>query len=646
MREKYNTIYNNSFNTESSYIHRYLGAEIETILNPESNSIHGVDFDSIYVDMSKTEEHLIPFKRHMDSDRCIFLTGVTGCGKSSIINHIFHLDINNKVRIEDRSLYILFSFDHAIAAREKGELTTYFINIIKEACEALEKELEREGLKTNISKFYKYIERVRADNLQHGTDIKRGTASERLKNLAEKDPIEYYALQLKYYLTELKKIDHVVLIVDDIESVGYQMELVPIDLGLTLWSCFKRQPTSVSKVWSSCVVLSCRHYVYRMIQKHAIDAKYTIKSGIDSQTLESYPIDDEINITESVKLIEIIKKRVQALKVVKTDKRWDDAWTIVEHILTRVDDRFGDFILAICINNIRKSLSVLKKVVLNKRWIQRNWQAEEETPGAFNIDSINQFNLSPPCLLRAIALGEGNIYTEDSIVPNVLYNTIDKHSDLITLIVFKAFLKQSNERAISWRISLDRYKTARDLKKILPEETHQYIDASIEFLIERRLLLRSKNQAQDDGLDINADNIESIKHVYDAKGAFAIWNQLGRSSVLLELFTDDIYIDYEGGITERQNFSIFDQKTFERCINYLFDMVKLENKLRSTAHNRGLSEKANNVIGSEFVTKQLLNGLIASRNAYFKSTDDYVKELDQIAKYIAAKQYLIKSGLN
>lgn len=646
MRRKYNSIYDNSFNTELSYIQRYLGSEIETVLNPESNSIHGVDFDSIYVNMPQTEKHLIPFKHHMDSDRCVFLTGLTGCGKSSVINYVFHSDINNKVRVENRSLYILFSFDHAIAAREKEELTTYFINIIKETCEVIEKELERDGQKINTSRFYSYIKRVRADNLQHGMGIKKGTQSERLKHLAEKDPIEYYALLLKYYLTEFKKIDHVVFIVDDIESVGYQMELVPIDLGLTLWSCFKRQPTSTSKVWSSCVVISCRHYVYRMIQKHAIEAKYIIKSGIDSQTLESYPIDDEINITESVKLIDIIKKRVQALKIVKTDKRWDDAWTVVEHILTKVDDKFGDFILAICISNIRKSLSVLKKIVLNKRWIQRNWQADEETPGAFNIDSINQFNLSPPCLLRAIALGEGNIYTEDSIIPNVLFNTTDKQSDLITLIVFKAFLKQSNEKAISWRISLDRDKTARDLKEILPEKTHQYIDASIKFLIERRLLLRSKNQAQDDGLDINADNIDSIKQVYDAKGAFALWNQLGRSSVLLELFTDDIYIDYEGEIAERQNFSIFDQKTFERCIDFLFDMVELENKIRSTAHNRGLSKNVNNVIGSEFVTKQLLNGLIATRNAYFKSTNDYEKELNQIAKDIATKQSLINRDSN
>lgn len=640
MRAKYNAIYDNTFNAESSYIRRYLGAELETILNPESNSIHDIDFESIYVKMPKIEEELEPFRRHMDSDRCVFLTGVTGCGKSSVLNHMFHVDINNRLRIENGTLFILFSFDHAIAAREKGEIVTYFINIIKETCERIEKELEKENLTTDDNSFFTYVQRVRADDLQYGLDFKRGTQVERLNRLLNNDPIEYYTLQLKYYLTVLQKINHVVLVVDDIESVGYRTELVPIDLGLTLWSCCKRQPQSTPKVWSSSIVISCRHYVYRMIQKRSIDAKYTVSSGIDSQTLESYPIDDEVNISESVNLFEIIKKRVQALKPLKSEKRWDDALTIVEHILVRIDDKLGDFILATCIGDIRKSLNALKKIVFNRKWIQRNWQ-EEETPGAFNINCIRQFNLSPPCLLRAMAIGEGNIYTEASIIPNILYNEINKNSDLITLIVFKAFLNQSNEKAITWRISLDRNHVAEELKRILPNNTHSHVDAAIDFLISKRLLLRSKNQAQDDGLDINADNISSIRYVYVSKGAFALWNQLGRSSVLLELFTDDVFIDYPSDIPERKSFLLFDQITFERCIIFLYEMETLEYNIRSAAHNRGLKEKVKHLIGTEFITKQLLNGLVLSRNAYFKIDREYEKELNELVKDITEKEKLL-----
>lgn len=364
-----------------------------------------------------------------------------------------------------------------------------------------------------------------------------------------------------------------------------------------------------------------------MIQKHSIDSKYIEMSGIDSQTLESYPIDDEINISESVKLISIIQRRVDALRETKSNKRWDDAWTVVEEILAKTDDEFGDLILAICINNIRKALTILKKIVLNKRWIQRTWHEEDKTPGAFSIDSIRQFNLIPPCLLRAMALGEGNIYTEDSIIPNILANTKERQSDFIMLLVFMAFLNQSDEHAISWRETIDRNLTIKRLKKILPNESHQYVDSAVEFLIKSRLLLRSKNQAQDDGLDINDDNIKDINWVYVTSGAFALWNQLGKSSVLLELFTDDIYIEYYDDISERQNFSSFDKITFSRCIKFVSDMVVLEKDIRLYNHNRGRTKIVNDIIGTDFITKQLLKGLTASRNKYFKTDTNFVNEL-------------------
>ena len=644
MREKYNAIYPNSVSTEISYIQKYLGPELETILNPEANSIHGIDLDSIYVNMPILEQKMSPLKHNMDSDRCLFLTGLTGCGKSCLLDYTFHIE-SKGIHIENKSLYIPFSFDHTIVAREKSQVEKYFINQMKTACEIITKELEKRNLYPNSHNLYKYIEEVRHDALQYGDGLDRGTEEERLGMLCKEDPVEYYALTLKYYLTELKDINHVVLIVDDIESVGYQMELVPIDIGLSLWSCFKNQPRNTPKVWSSCAIISCRHYVYRMVQKHSIEDKYIIKSGIDSQTLESYPIDDEINISEPVKLINIIRKRVQALSRKEDTKRWNDAWAVVEHILIRVDDKFGDFVTAICINNIRKSLSVVKKVILNRRWIQRNWQCEGETPGAFNINNVEQYNLSPPCLLRAMGLGEGNTYDEDSIIPNIMFNTHDENSDLITLIVLKAFMNHSGERAIDWRTSLDRYKIMEDLKSVLlNQDKHPYVDAAVDFLIANRLFLRSKNQAQDDGLDINETNISYVKKIYVSRGAYALWNQLGRSSVLLELFSDDTFIDYREGVDEKQNFSLFDSKTFEKCIEFLSAMVELEKDIRIDARNAGISQKMNNILGSKFITWHLLNGLVMSRNAYYKTTDDYEKDLDRIAKKITDYTDLLRSS--
>lgn len=641
MREKYNATYLNSINTETSYIHRYLGAELETVLNPETNSIHGIDFDSMYVNMPSVESKFTILKSKMDSDRCLFLTGLTGCGKSSLLNYTFHTEKN--IHIENRSLYITFSFDHAIAARDKENIETYFKNQIKNACDEIKTKIDKSNLYTSNCDLYKYIKKIRPDALQHDKGIERGDINERLEELRKQEPLEYYALTLKYYLTVLKDINHVVLIVDDIESVGYQMELVPIDIGLSLWSCLKNQPKDAPKVWSSCIVISCRHYVYRMILNHAVEEKYIIQSRIDSQTLESYPINDEVNISKPVKLSNIIEKRVQALSQLNDNKRWNDAWEVVEYILIKTDDKFGDFITAICINNLRKALAVLKEVVFNKKWIQRNWFEKEKTRGAFNIKYVGQYNISPPCLLRAISLGEGNTYDENSIIPNILMNTYDANSDLITLIVLKAFMNQSSEKAIDWRTSLNRYKITENLKIIIQkDEIHQYIDLAVEHLIKKRLFLRSKNCVQDDGIDITEGNIASIEKIYVSRAAFALWNQLGRSSILLELFTDDIYIEYKSELIERLSFPfLFDARTFEICIGFVSEMIEVEKNLRIDAKNKGFLQKMNSMIGSEFVTKQLLNGLISSRNAYYKTTREYEIELNKIVKKIDNYKNLI-----
>ena len=201
----------------------------------------------------------------------------------------------------------------------------------------------------------------------------------------------------------------------------------------------------------------------------------------------------------------------------------------------------------------------------------------------------------------------------------------------------------SNEQSVDWRNSLDRFKLTNDLKNvILKSETHPYIDLAVDELIRKRLLLRSKYQVQDDGLDINESNIASIKSVYVSRGAFELWNMLGRYSVLFELFTDDIYINYRNGLIERQNRSLIDLKTFQRCIEFLSEMIDLENDFRCDAKNSGLLPKMNTLLGSEFVTKQLYRGLSASRKAYYKTNNEYESELKKLAEKIDAYKNLLR----
>ena len=64
--------------------------------------------------------------------------------------------------------------------------------------------------------------------------------------------------------------------------------------------------------------------------------------------------------------------------------------------------------------------------------------------------------------------------------------------------------------------------------------------------------------------------------------------------------------------------TVNDLKTFEKCIELLSAMVEREKELRIDA-------KTNSMLGSEFVMKQLFNGLATSRKAYYKTAEDYEK---------------------
>lgn len=626
MRFKYNVEEANDVNNEKSYIWRFFHEEMETVLNPDTNSIHE-EFNLLYVNLPSVEEKLQEFNQHMVDDRCVFLTGVTGAGKSSLLCYLFQIE-RERVHIDDSTLYIPFTFDHRMLERQT--ILDYFIAIIKNAYELVLERVKKESLEESRKGLYEYIKSILSEALNYSD----GDEAERLQALEEKAPLEYHMLRLKYLLSVYKKINNVVLIVDDIEALGYEMELVPIDFSMILWCCLKNQPKNKPRMWSSGLIISCRHYVYRMLRTRQLDHKYIVKSYITSQTLESYPLNNEVNISTPVSLIDIVNKRVSILKNKYDKNRWEEARKIVEYILTKIDKDFGDFIVAICIGNLRSALSLLKELIYNKRWIQRDWKAFDGEPGAFSIEHVGQFNLSPPCILRAICLGEGNVYDSTmSDVPNIMYNTANESSDLITLIVLRAFMKLDGNSNYDWRNTVERDEIENELKSIISDsEIHKQIDRSVKHLIKSRLLLRGQTQAQDDGIDLNDDLIDDIKIVYASRAAYLLWQQLKRSSVLYELYTDDIFIDYETiPLSARRSFLVFDQNTYERCLSHLRMMIKVEGNLRIDAKNAGNLGRLNDLIGSDFITRQLLDGLTESQRKYYRNdSETYIKILREL----------------
>ena len=158
-KKKYNKLHRTTpVRKQKSKIFDYLGAQIEVVtVNPEVLSDNTL-FNATYIPRPNIESQLETLHKHPEGNNCKFLTGVTGCGKSCILHHMFRVG-SRKPRVKDRTLYIPVSFDvydPPDGEEHKKAIRKYFSNTIKRYVE--EKILLSNKL--DICSFYKFADDV------------------------------------------------------------------------------------------------------------------------------------------------------------------------------------------------------------------------------------------------------------------------------------------------------------------------------------------------------------------------------------------------------------------------------------------------------------------------------------------------------
>lgn len=131
------------------------------------------------------------------------------------------------------------------------------------------------------------------------------------------------------------------------------------------------------------------------------------------------------------------------------------------------------------------------------------------------------------------------------------------------------------------------------------------------FLVQKRLLLRSADQPQDEVPGLSLKDIRKIEYVYVSGAAVKLWEELGKSSALFQLFLDDIWLDEETDYFEE------DGDDIEHCVKYLGTLMKKERKIYNSAKNisKKTEEEYIKTFGVTPVCMQLLKGLKSSLEA-------------------------------
>lgn len=287
---------------------------------------------------------------------------------------------------------------------------------------------------------------------------------------------------------------------------------------------------------------------------------------------------------------------------------WKQSVQVVKTVMRQMEGTIGQFLLELHLKDMRRCMVAMRELIQNQRL--QKVSEEDIATGAFSIDSPDQYDLSRVNLIRTIGLGTNKYYSDDGLIPNLLRNDRTKGIEMYTLLSLKYFLIRCDYHEPSWDNSIlisEFYSNVNNVFGFDDITMNRLFKQSIIYLIRNRMLLRSADQNQL-VVDVNNRIIEEVEHVYVSGAAVALWNELGRSSALFQLFMDDIWFDDNSEYLKENG------NDLEHCYVYLSDLYAIEKEIYYLAENLGKSHARlySEYFGIEPVCMQLASGIISS----------------------------------
>ncbi len=626
MRKKRNKN-NSTFSTEG-YIKKYFGNDISRILTPTNRNLQNCKIP--YVHHFEAEEILKDCTiRDPLKDKSLVFTGLTGSGKTSILRHTFGLEINsNQPQFTGTSIIIPVDFN-----RSQRSAQIAILSSLRVAVEKICAECGISYPDTSNLDFYDYIREKRPDLLNLDPNYGATTSSaERMAAFLNEMPTAYASCQLQYAMDHIScRMQLIILVVDNIEAFistntkdSKSRYLAPVIEALKLADCIEQR--GLTTAWSFNMVIACRHHIWRIMRGENAD------DSPETTLLQSYvTTETPYDLANPIKVNDIIQERENVLSTKARDKeKWNTAVDVVNTVLEIMENNIGNFVLQLHLKDIRKSMAKMQEIILHKGL--QKIPDEQIDDGAFQIRSIEQFDLTRVNIVKIIGLGNRKYYSDsNSIIPNLLCNEQRPGMELYLLLTLKYFLENCGYSEPAWDnpVSIsDFYDVMKSTFEYQDRTIQKRFGRSVHFLIQHRLLLRSADQPQDEAPGLSLADVKKVEHVYVSGASIVLWDELGKSSALFQLFLDDIWLD------EESEYFGDDGNDIEHCIKYVQQLYSQEKKIFNTAAN--ISVLARNLylncFGTSSICRQLLSGLIASLDTIVKSNDFRSKNRINMAK--------------
>lgn len=606
-----------------SNIYKSYRREVELLTASSLTDMHIRNYMDCYVELEQHKQ----IEKYLESDgpdNLVYLTGVTGSGKTTVLKAALKHQ-NNNIVFNNNTAIITFVWKATEKEKQNSarNIERHYANFLLACVNKIADKYSIGHFDQKPASFLKFIE----DNDLDFFSQSYANGKNKIMALIKENPLKLAIFALRFIATKTP-VDNIIFLFDELEEAGKDtkgqaLETKLIETAysikhfLSLRDAVKRKAES----FRFTVIISCRHYVYRMItlKKQESDNEFWSKVNAESQS------ELMIDLSNPPTLLELLEHRKHpirnTIKDEKDKKEFDEVFAIIKDIVMQC----GETIMALAIGNIRDAFKYIQYLIFNKRWLQR----KESVNGAFSISaSKDDYNLSLPSYIRAIGLRENVVYSRASIIPNLLDNTEGK-GDLTVLVVLLFFINKQDDPNLrsDFYSQFDLKKEFNTLiEKIFPDEKESMYIA-LNYLLKSRILLRSSHCCQADSADDPCLDDEPGKwpYVFIAKQASILWKLLSQNSVLFELFVDDVMLEThfqtENDMNNRK-FLQFNFLAFKESINYLLHLIDVESSMIKKLSSRSYLEEYKKNFGTTSICRHLYSGLKKSFDAYYREKED------------------------
>ncbi len=509
MRHKINTESNPATQAGYSDLYKRFRRIFDVLLNSTNPGHERQEFDEWYVENPTLEPELeyILFKNTTDVIR--FFIGHTGIGKSTVLNHVCKGDKSEFDRSRRAYLIRLACNPTLITSDEIWH--KWLCSAIEGAAAAIGPEASAGITPEAMADF---INENRQDLLFRPEMPTDATVMDRADALRKADRRAYALEWLKLAALHVTEIEHLVLVLDDIESLPSSLQAQAVAEMLHTYKCLQN---NLNRRYRLSLLIVMRPDTYRVLCREQTSTAYAFDEILFDMPVDLYRLFDVRFQTAQTK---------QDLMLIGNSAEWARSFDILKNLSREVRHGFGEEIVRLANYNVRESLRWFLRMLQNRKWFQKDANPQ----AAFRLEEFD-YATNDAAMIKALAMPRYDMYfdNEEVLVANLLHNTQRPASDLAVSYIVRYYSAQTqgDGRKFGGYV-LDLKELLERLEDLFPGYAgiHDHFEYAIGWMARRGLLWQSKEDTM----------LYSI-----TPRAMQLWQFLEENTVLLQCYREDCY---------------------------------------------------------------------------------------------------------